>query len=824
MGVVVAECTSSRWPCPSLSSAWAGAVMSGCLAVLVLAPAQIQAAPQASPMATVPVEIHSSLVMAAPLPERWTVVLTPWRGEESSEGLLPEEAERFSILGDTPLELRLPVGSRWVVTAELPGFWVRRQTLIAETSGGGSDSRTSGGGALRLTLSLWPLGEVRGQLRVAVSSGPTPALPRQLWVKTVPLPSFLKARKTPPGTIPCPVAVDGAFRCTIPVGTFDLAITAPVEAGLTPAYFWGVKVPVSELPDRGTSPMADSDTSSAEARSGSSGATLGTVTLRRGSSMAAWVAVEGGKIDPEGCVARLTPLACAADPDTRIETSRMATEVQVGGDGFVQFTGLTPGLYELAVQQPGYAPARALAVQVQPGRETFVVEPLVLRQPVDLLLQVRPELDPWGQPWGVQLLFPKDGTARSHQQAFLGSADQGGLLTAARQAAGQYVVALEDSRGNLVFWEEKLLDDSGIATIEIPRLWVEGDLRLGEEPLSGKLAFSYAQGRGKVLMRADGAGHFEGFLTGEGFWAVRIEAGEQQISSERLVEIEDEGDGTAYLDLELPDNEIHGRVVDDQGRPVPGSWVVARAGSEVVASDNTDSGGRFRLRALPPGKLSLAAEAEGLGVAGPLSLSLADDGEEGPFELRLRPLRQITGMVLFEGNPVLGARVVLIARPPAQGVAEASTGSAGTFTLQLPAEVSAVVAVAGGGSFALRGVPLSLNGEPLTLRLTQHAGELEIVLPFSEREGFRRGLRPALFQHGVEVTTPLLDRDGRRLVLATEDRTVSTVPNLAPGEYTFCLLPTGEGSPGAGPRGGGACDSGWLAAGGGLVLQPEVPD
>jgi len=764
-------------------------LLTGVALVWIVAPAQPKAAAEAE--AQRPVVLHNRLVLPAPLPDEWAILLTrlPERTSEEAPSP-PRERQRIAVNGAGPLKLQLPCASRWDISAELPGFWVRRQELDVGT----------GDNPTELTLDLWPLGTVSGRLRMAPEAGrggKPPELPKAVRLKTVPLPSFRQARRTPPGVVSCPVAESGTFRCTIPAGEYDLVITAE---GTTPAYQWGIEVPAA-----------------VEAK-------LGDVTLRPGASVAAWVEVEGGRIDPEKCLARLTPVACEADAATLVRNERTAVEAPVSRDGFVQITGLSPGIYALEISQPGFAPARVAALEVQPGRETFIPEPLLLTPPATFGLQIHPPLDPWGKPWRGTLLYPRDGSPRSRTYAFQGVADESGGFKVAEQTTGTFLVRIADSRGNFVFEEERDLTDGAVEAIEIERLWVEGRLSLGEEPLAGSVRFGGHPDGGRVTLEVDTEGQFSGFLPREGHWLVDIDAAEPPLKTRLLTEVEATEEGTARVELNLPDNRVFGRVVDARGVPVPGSRVTAdTAGAQGVSADGQ---GRFEFRSLSPGWIYLGAEKKGVGMSEAVGVTVAEEGEVGPVELRLRPLQRVRGTVVSAGGPVAEARVMIHPRPPAVGSADAVSGPDGTFVLDLPAGVTEAVAVAGGAGHAWHSTPVTLGQAPLTLTVSEEAGELAIDLPFSRDEVMSQGLRAALFQYGVEVTAPLLLGSHTRTTVATAERTVLVASNLAPGDYTLCLLPrVGLDPASAEPTGAdAACASGWLRAGGTLTLRPAPTD
>ncbi|HEX6864102.1 MAG TPA: carboxypeptidase-like regulatory domain-containing protein, partial [Thermoanaerobaculia bacterium] len=302
--------------------------------------------------------------------------------------------------------MQVPSDSAWEVSADVPGFWVRRETV----STGPADQVT------RLALTLWPLGKISGVLTVKDKKIP---LPKMLVVQTVGAPAFAKRPEAPKGALDCPVDEHGQWSCSLPATTYDLVISAK---GMTPHYRWHVQVPAGKT------------------------LALGTVELERGASVAGWVAVEGGAIE-EGCVARLSPLvAGGADLKSVSELGRTAREQPVRKDGFLQLTGLAPGNYLIEVEQPGYPPVRVSPVKVDHGTETFLRAPILLRKPIELRFDIHPPADWLGKAWGAQVVRRADRPPSPI--IFDGTVAETGRLTVPDQSAGRFRVTIKDSLGN----------------------------------------------------------------------------------------------------------------------------------------------------------------------------------------------------------------------------------------------------------------------------------------------------------------------------------------------------------------------------------------
>jgi hypothetical protein len=136
--------------------------------------------------------------------------------------------------------------------------------------------------------------------------------------------------------------------------------------------------------------------------------------------------------------------------------------------------------------------------------------------------------------------------------------------------------------------------------------------------------------------------------------------------------------------LQYADAEVNGRVVDDDGLPVPGAAVVASAGDGIQeASTFTDADGRFFVRGLEPGRVVLTANHSDFSPAEPLELELRDGSSEGP--------------VVLELGPPEGASIVL--------AVQALAGSTGGAPVYLVGPETATGFTDGGGLATFSGIP-----------------------------------------------------------------------------------------------------------------------
>ncbi|HEV7559571.1 MAG TPA: carboxypeptidase-like regulatory domain-containing protein [Kofleriaceae bacterium] len=130
--------------------------------------------------------------------------------------------------------------------------------------------------------------------------------------------------------------------------------------------------------------------------------------------------------------------------------------------------------------------------------------------------------------------------------------------------------------------------------------------------------------------------------------------------------------------------EIHGTVVDTNGKPVEGAQVFSSsshgtdviAGEELATATATDASGGFRLRAKTPSYIKATRDGY-LPVA---SARIADGN--GAVALVLGSGAQVSGHVVdASGSPVAGAHVLVTVPPKHAIVRSADTDATGAFTL-----------------------------------------------------------------------------------------------------------------------------------------------
>lgn len=634
------------------------------------------------------------------------------------------------------------------------------------------------------------MGRISGLLKIKEKGKP---LPRTVLVRTLAAPAFAKRLPAPKGAIDCPVDEKGFWTCPLPAAVFDLVISAD---GFVPHYRWAVEIPAGK--ERA----------------------LGTLELERGASVAGWLAVDEGPIEPGRCVVRLTPWTQGGlDPSAVAKAEQRAQETAVSRDGFFQLKGLAAGVYALEARQPGYSPARIAPLRVALQGETFLEEPLVLRRPLSLSVEVSPPLDWLGHPWTARAFREEEAGRKPDPSVFEGAVGKDGTLRIPDQAPGRFRISIEDSQGNRLAASEVSLShgDEPPVRIEVDLVTVEGTARLGQEPLAAQLWFGGRYGAVRVQMTADEEGRFHGVLPRGGDWKVDVEASEPRLRTASRIEVRPNRAGLAAVDISLPDTRIFGSVLDEHGKPVPSADLMFMS-ERLESFEVADALGGFELRGLPEGSAWLAASKAGRGSPR-VDVSLVDGRAVGPVELRFLPMRSLSGRVVSAAGPVPGAQVTIAATLPPVGGGIVTSEPDGSFEIEIPEATQRVTAVVAAPGYALRAFDAAV-GAPLSLPVSPEQGDLEIRLGLPAEEIIRRDLRVAVYQNGLELWPNTLREwslhQGQPWPGPGTGPVALRVPRLAPGDYRICFIPLrlAAGEPPAG------CASGILFAGSTLTLEP----
>ncbi len=750
-----------------------------------------------APRVTVAVELRLGEELLAP--QRGVVELLSLDAEPSEE----PEVISVTFAGVSRRELALPPGSRWRMHGTIEGHWAPTLEFTVGSSGARELRR----------LFWWPAGAVSATLRVAKGE----VLPASLVLEGE-VPLHHGRSKTVPRRISqrCPVEKDGRFSCALPAARFDLRLRSP---GYIPRYFWDLRIPEEET------------------------LALGMIDLKRGASILGTVEVEEGALDPKSCVARLLPLTQEGNAGSggfvvKQRLGKTARTAPVNERGYFQFEGVAAGSYLLQVEQPGYAPARMQPVEVWPRSESALQEPLILRRPLEVEFQIHPALDWLHQPWKVLVVRRVDfGTAYDSSTRKELRADRTGLLRLPNQSPGRFDIMVIDSLGNRLYDNSDLFitgPESAHQEIQLELIDLRGELSFRDEPLVATLWFGGRSGAQRSKMVADAEGHFDGVLPRGGRWLVEIEAKGAKIDTSVEVMVRPSKARDAEVEIELPDSEIFGRVVDEAGQPVEGASVqFASSADGVYIFSKPDGSFQFLAVPLGPGQLSAKdRRPDGDLTSDPVRFQVVEGQPVGPFELRLRATVPFSGRIVSERGPVPGAIISWTSQEPELlYVGKARTDLDGGFHGTVDRQSKILRLTISPPGHALTAALVEFGTTPTTVRVGTESGTLRVRVPKSEQDLIDQGTQIVFFQNGLILDTPALVYwilgHGLPAMVNSESETTMSVPQLAPGQYRACLLRrtlrTSESIDQQLARTAN-CASGYLAADSTLELTLEPPE
>lgn len=694
--------------------------------------------------------------------------------------------------------LRVPIGDLCadrpcVVRLRSPSWWAAERTLAPIA-----------GGAPRLVLDVFPTGFLSWNLPEERDQ----PLPTEVSVRFAPQPkndegilhrggSGGAEREGPSGTVPCRI-VERLVTCGVPAGVLDLVVQSP---GRVPSHLWGVEI--------------------------EPGATvrLGRLVLVPGARVSGTVLSEQTREPIEAARVVIEPARVLLDrnPVSKKRFTLRRREVRTDAKGRFVVEGVAPGGYRIVVESEGYAPGVREPIEVQSAPEVSLDEPVLLGTYGTLELFLTPPIDPYGQPWRVDLARLEEGRSFSGVHDVPKDSGDDGFWSAEDLVPGTYMLRVGTGL-DPSWYSQEVQVDSGRATLQVdlPAVLVEGKLTLAGEPLSATLWFGGRHGERSIRMDADSHGEFQAYLPEEGEWPVDIARhGVQGVQAVEPVDVEQApGRRVAHVRIELPETTLHGRVVDAEGGPQPDASVVVLQPSRQrrAAALRVDGDGRFVLEGLAEG--DYVVQAEGPGGTSPWVAVELDEGLVPPeLVLRIDAMAEVLGRVVSPSGVVPGATVTVV--PAFSGglpvtPVTVTAGMDGRFRAELPRSVEQVSVLVFPPGFAA--TIFSHRFDPgdrrLEILVQTTPGTLHLTLPPPRVEGAPPS---ALLLHrgaavGIEALIDWIRAEG----VGSGSPGRMTVPAMEPGDYRLCsreiLAPAS-----AGLRGG--CTAGYLAPGGELTLD-----
>lgn len=698
-----------------------------------------------------------------------------------AQGTVSTRAFSMSAPGETVLDLE--EGVAWQAVTDSPTLWSAPQWFTPQP------------GMEAVTLRLYPATTVTGTL----APPPGEPIPAEVDFRLESSPSA-PAPKAPMTATKCPVEA-GRFRCKVPVGRLDLRLRIP---GYIPSYLWDV--------ESGSGKPTD----------------LGAFPLKAGSSVVGWVRTEDLK-DVADAKVRLQPQSLGI-PSERSRAEgllAMALDAKTNPRGFFQLEA-PPGMYVATVTREGFAEVNRPGIEVRPGMESQMQDPLVLVRPLTFRLTLEPPLGPSGKPWGVAL----EGIDGWKGSMFKGIANPEGAWEQAGLSPGRYRVSVTDGGEPRLLEEAELAAGSTDFHYSLDGVRVRGRIYLGREPLEAEMWFGGKSAPVRQHFHSDERGTFEGWLPKEGVWIVELVPGQEGLQL-RLPPVEirkPAGKSYAPVELRIPDTRLQGEVVDERGQPVPQAQVMIKPLERMLPSfARTDEQGRFELRGLQPGLHFVHAE-EGESESGWFQATVDEEHETPSLRLVLQDRMTIEGLVTSSRGPVPGARILAKGELGETGAAsgmEAVSGPAGEFTLKLPAGTHNVHLNVVAPGYATRMLKTQTGaGSVLEIPLEPAGGNL--VLDFGSQTSDRlKALGAGLLAHnGTFVPLGTLFRWAQLQRAPQSDPHRLVVPNMEAGEYLVCL---GDAAQTMVPRGleppPAECSRGYLLPLQELTLRmPPIPE
>lgn len=559
----------------------------------------------------------------------------------------------------------------------------------------------------------------------------------------------------------CP-AEEGSWTCQLPTGRLDLQLSL---GGYASQYFWNLAV------DTEKQTLLEAD------------------RWQRGGSVQGWLVNRGG----DELVAQISVspeiVGTPADPGLQRRDGLRAVHTDSDTRGFFQLGGLAPGAYILKARKEGYDSPEFRFQISRAGEELALQRPIPIAPMATVEVQLDSTVDPWGEGWRIELAQERgrDGT---YEHYVSGVANSQGTWRTKKVPAKEYLLSVTDSQGSewvsdtVTVWH-----GMGPLFYPIDLVPVSGQLMLGGQGIPGDIVFGSTNGTISISMTADDDGEYSGYLPYEGRWPIdlRLGPGNAVQATEPVQVARPRGKSSATINFDLPATELRGRVLED-GKPARAvvlaireeltdvETMTTRRKEISLVTDRDD--GTFVLRGVSPGPLQLTAYRTD--VSSDLQLLQLIENEPLKVSLELRVKRTIEGRLLAsDGTTLAGAQIV--ARPDVGIATGTQSGFDGSFSLQIPAEVSYVdlmILPTGAGFFFQRISMPKDSIKDLVLTAPTTTGNLILANPGQTGHLFFRGI-------GTRVDRVLgkLVQAGR---LGPHPEGGVSLRGLAPGPWSLC--------------------------------------
>jgi len=618
----------------------------------------------------------------------------------------------------------------------------------------------------------------------------------------------LSAPKGDPGqaldsaTLSCPVDDKGEFQCAAPTGTWRASVFLENDA---PWMSRQLVVEREQTQSLGPIPRK------------TGGTVIGEILEHHDSTLESTLSVILRQSDRH------------TQGMSRAPGLRFATQPNAFGE--LQIRGLPTGKWDIEFVGDSGRRGESPGVKIESGELTTLATPVQMTQTRTFAVHVDPPLHPTGEPWGVEVLRKSKAGSTTLTEAATGYCDEHGDWVSPPLYGDRFAVRIVGPNGSQFAWREMVAaDGQNEVWLDLPLVWLQGSVSLGDDPLASRLRFKESDEGATLIAHSNDDGRFGLLLPKPGTWLVQVDSTTRQVSSYReSIDVHAHG-RSATVDIRLPDTQLEGDVTDEDGAPVAGAEVELRPGDapEQPIHTRTDTAGAFRFRGLAEGPVSVFA-SDRERSAGPVTVPVSEEGTP-PVHLKLRRMIEVSGSVQSAVGAVRHATIFsipVLPGPPPSVREESQTESdeSGRFTLRLPATTSRLSLVTLAQGYALTPVEIQnpTETEPISLTLRQDAGTLILPSPFKPEDS--AGRIELVFVNGVAVDPHILQYWGSLHDGEHPEGSTVTVADMPPGDYALCDLSWNEAlfvMAGQALPKSDACQEGSLNAGGVLTLTSPV--
>ena len=640
--------------------------------------------------------------------------------------------------GPCAVDLDLPDGKLWLVTAEAPGF------------GSSPPAPVEAG-----RVEIWLAGKLRGE--AVFPKGTTSPDGILVRYRSLDQRSSLGGGAPLEGEAACAIT-ESKFECTMPAGRVDFNVRA---RGHVSVYAWNRLVPHLGV------------------------LSLGRVEFRKGASLVGNV-VSKDPLAPKPGACRVS-LRPSGDSPKPAPTAPPLPSISVDGRGFFHLEVIPPGRWDVVAEQEGFVPSK-VPVTILEGAEARLNLPIVLSRPSRLEVTLSPPQDAYGEAWQVELI-ELEGEGKSAMVARSVGSPEGTWTRDGLGASARYYLRVLTGKGQRWWFDEQPFSPETTPfrkQVVLESDGMKGALTLGGQPLRGRAVFEADHGNLSVTFEADDGGRFEGFLPRLGKWSVEVFSVSPRVHRKVEVDVRRTQEGIGQVIVSLSDRALRGEIVTEEGALVPKAIlrVVPPTASETTSQ--VVEGGSFHLDGLEPGDYVLSGAGPRL-FSDDHRVTLPKEGDADPVRIVLKKSNDLKVQVRSaSGGALVGVPVALVASFSGQATTTRRTDGDGRVSFPVrPTTPEECVVIIGPG-IGTKIVAVPNLGEETQVTIAATGGALSIDFPEPTEKAY-----PVL-QHGACALSPTL----LSMIVRSKDR--KSFFGMDPGDYVLCLTGTDFGA-GTGP-------------------------